>query len=85
MTYCYVFAGYEIPVCKKVSCQPSHDKHYHCPQCQQVCKERSLTVNHLWRCLQRKADIVEQTSDDEEMLNTVDESQLNVRIASYVT
>ncbi|KAL4222871.1 hypothetical protein ACF0H5_018911 [Mactra antiquata] len=68
--------GYEIPICKKVSCHPSRDKHYHCPQCTQVCKERSLTVNHLWRCLQRKEKTTDPLSDEEEMQNTVDESQL---------
>ncbi|XP_053374679.1 uncharacterized protein LOC123532869 [Mercenaria mercenaria] len=73
--------GYEIPICKKVSCQPSREKHYHCPQCQQLCKERSLTVNHLWRCLQRKTDVMEHTSDDDEMLNTVDEKQLNLHFS----
>ncbi|XP_060552271.1 uncharacterized protein LOC132713639 isoform X3 [Ruditapes philippinarum] len=73
--------GYEIPICKKVSCQLNRDKHYHCPQCQQVCKERSLTVNHLWRCLQRKTEVVEHNSDDDEMINTVDEKQLNLHFS----
>lgn len=75
--------GFEIPICKKVSCQKGNrDKHYHCPQCQQFCKERSLTVNHLWRCLQKKATPADTPlSDDEMMLNSVEESQLNLHIS----
>ena len=30
----------------------SEGKHFHCPKCDRVCRERSVTVNHVWRCLQ---------------------------------
>ena len=83
ITLRFSYLGYEIPICKKQSCLTAHDKHYHCPQCETVCQERSLTVNHLWRCLQRSSDQKDETDqlsdeDDEDMINTVDESQLNV-------
>ena len=30
----------------------SEGKHFHCPKCNRVCRERSVTVNHVWRCMQ---------------------------------
>ena len=75
-------SGYEIPICKATHCgPPSKEKHYHCPSCSQMCRERSLTVNHLWRCLQKKRDGATDTSEDpdEEMMTAADDDQLVVR------
>ena len=41
-----LFEGYEIPICKKY-CKMSEGKHFHCPKCNRVCKERSVTVNNV--------------------------------------
>ncbi|XP_052807919.1 uncharacterized protein LOC128236834 [Mya arenaria] len=77
--------GFEIPICKKAQCSTTNtrDKHYHCPQCQVLCKERSLTVNHLWRCLQRKSD-ADPASDEEDVATTsINEAQLNLHFSHF--
>ena len=54
-------------MCKN-DCKTSEGKHFHCPKCKRVCRERSVTVNHVWRCLQES-----QTEDDMVDVNDAEE------------
>ena len=80
-----LFEGYEIPICKKY-CKMSEGKHFHCPKCNRVCKERSVTVNHVWRCLQAEKGPAEDDPvdlDDAEDYE-LEESLLKVGVSNTV-